>query len=77
MMNLEKKMISKEISQIIVTIAFFYSSIICHFKAMELFEEDKLLYALFLWLCSFTSFCGGLRFQIAKIIYKIKDLKKK
>ena len=77
MMNLEKKMISKEISQIIVTIAFFYSSIICHFKAMELFEEDKLLYALFLWLCSFTSFCGGLRFQIAKIIYKIKDLKRK
>tara|TARA_B100001057_G_C22820310_1_gene939116 strand:+ start:1692 stop:1922 length:231 start_codon:yes stop_codon:yes gene_type:complete len=76
-MNLEEKMISKEISQIIVTIAFFYSSIICHFKAMELFEEDKLLYALFLWLCSFTSFCGGLRFQIAKIIYKIKDLKKK
>tara|TARA_Y200000002_G_C22428947_1_gene557131 strand:+ start:129 stop:341 length:213 start_codon:yes stop_codon:yes gene_type:complete len=70
-------MISREISQIIVTIAFFYSSIICHFKAMELFEEDKLLYALFLWLCSFTSFCGGLRFQIAKIIYKIKDLKKK
>ena len=76
-MNLEEKMISKEISQIIVTIAFFYSSIICHFKAMELFEEDKLLYALFLWLCSFTSFCGGLRFQIAKIIYKIKDLKRK
>ncbi|MAI77250.1 MAG: hypothetical protein CBC25_08725 [Pelagibacteraceae bacterium TMED65] len=76
-MNLEEKMISREISQIIVTIAFFYSSIICHFKAMELFEEDKLLYALFLWLCSFTSFCGGLRFQIAKIIYKIKDLKKK
>tara|TARA_Y100000746_G_C15186963_1_gene319768 strand:+ start:341 stop:571 length:231 start_codon:yes stop_codon:yes gene_type:complete len=76
-MNLEEKMISREISQIIVTIAFFYSSIICHFKAMELFEEDKLLYALFLWLCSFTSFCGGLRFQIAKIIYKIKDLKRK
>jgi len=70
-------MIDKGISQLIVSIAFFYSSIVCHFKAMELYEEDKLLYALFLWLCSFSSFCGGLRFQIAKIIYKIKDLKKK
>ncbi len=67
-------MINRNISQLIVTIAFFYSSLICHFKAMELYQEKSLIWAIFLWFCSFTSFCGALRFQIAKIIYKIRDL---
>ena len=69
-------MINRNISQLIVTIAFFYSSLICHFKAIEVFEEKIFLLALFLWFCAFTSFCGALRFQIAKLYYKIKDLKK-
>ncbi len=73
-MNMEGKMINRSISQLIVTLAFFYSSLICHFKAMELYEEKNLLLAFFLWFCSFTSFCGALRFQIAKIVYKIRDL---
>ncbi len=73
-MNTEEKMINRNLSQLIVTIAFFYSSLICHFKAMELYQEKSFILAFFLWFCSFTSFCGALRFQIAKVIYKIKDL---
>ena len=72
MTNLEEKMINRGISQLIVTIAFFYSSIICHFKAMELIEENKLFFCyFFLWICSFSSFCGALRFQIAKWFTKL------
>ena len=39
---------------------------------MELIEENKLFFAIFLWICSFSSF-GALRFQIAKMVYKIRD----
>ena len=69
-------MINRNISQLIVTLAFFYSSLICHFKAMELFEENRIMLAFFLWFCSLTSFCGALRFQIAKVVYKISNLMK-
>ncbi len=69
-------MINRNISQMIVTLAFFYSALVCHFKALELFENKEIYLAFFLWFCSLTSFCGALRFQIAKIIYKIRDLKK-
>ncbi len=75
-MSSEEKMINRNISQLIVTLAFFYSSLICHFKAIEVFEEKNFLLALFLWFCAFTSFCGALRFQIAKLYYKIRDLTK-
>ena len=71
---MEEKMINRNISQLIVTLAFFYSSLICHFKAMELLEENRTILALFLWFCSLTSFCGALRFQIAKIVYKIANM---
>ena len=73
-MNMEEKMINRNVSQLIVTIAFFYSSLICHFKAIELYQEKSLILAFFLWFCSLTSFCGALRFQIARVIYKIRDL---
>ncbi len=69
-------MINRNVSQLIVTIAFFYSALICHFKAMELYEDERFLFSVFLWFCSFTSFCGALRFQIAKMVYKIRDLLK-
>ena len=77
LMNMEEKMINKNISQLIVTLAFFYSSLICHFKAMELYENNNFWLALFLWFCSLTSFCGALRFQIAKLVYKINNLRNK
>ena len=76
-MNLVVKMVNRNISQLIVTIAFFYSAIVCHIKAMELFQGKDFLLAFFLWFCALTSFCGALRFQIAKIVYKIRDFKKK
>ena len=69
-------MINRNISQLIVTLAFFYSSIVCHFKALELFHNGQLFMSIFLWFCALTSFCGALRYQIAKIIYKLRDFKK-
>ena len=73
---MEGKMFSRKVSQLIITFAFFYSAIICHFKAIETFNEGNILLSFFLWFCSITSFMGGLRFQIAKLVTKIKELKK-
>ena len=75
-MSLEIKMFNKNITQLIVTFAFFYSSIVCHFKAIELFNSEDKFLAIFLWFCALSSFLGGFRFQIAKIVYKIKKIKK-
>ena len=75
-MNLETKMFNRNISKLIVTFAFFYSAVICHFKAIEFYEKKEFLLAAFLWFCALTSFLGALRFQIAKIVDKFKSLKK-
>jgi len=74
-MKMGRKMFSKQIGQLIVTFAFFYSTLACHLKAMELFEKNENFLAIFLWFCAFTSLMGGLRFQIAKIVYKLKGKK--
>tara|TARA_B100000686_G_C16723731_1_gene936541 strand:+ start:877 stop:1104 length:228 start_codon:yes stop_codon:yes gene_type:complete len=71
-----KKMFSRNISQMIITIAFFYSTLVCHLKAMEFFNNGENFIAFFLWFCAFTSFLGGLRFQLAKIINKLMKIKK-
>ena len=73
---MENKMFSRKISQLIITFAFFYSAIVCHFKAIEIYNEGTLFVAFFLWFCAITSFMGGLRFQIARLVSKIKELKK-
>jgi len=70
-------MFNRNISQLIVTFAFFYSAIVCHFKALELLKNKEILLAIFLWFCALTSFLGAIRFQIAKIVKKIKDMKMK
>ena len=75
-MNLETKMFNRNVSKLIVTFAFFYSAVICHFKAIELYEKKEFLLSSFLWFCALTSFLGALRFQIAKIVEKFKSLKK-
>ena len=72
---MENRMFSRKISQLIITFAFFYSAVMCHFKAVEIFKEGNLLLSYFLWFCAITSFMGGLRFQIAKLVNKIKELK--
>jgi len=74
-MNLGERMLNKNISKIVVTFAFFYSSLVCHFKALDLYEVEKTALAIFLWFCAFSSFCGALRFQIAKLVNKIKSKK--
>ena len=69
-------MFNQKVSQIIVTFAFFYSAIICHFKAIETFKNGELVLSYFLWFCALTSFLGALRFQIAKLVKRIKDMSK-
>ncbi len=76
-MNTVKKMFSGKITQLIITFAFLYSSMICHFKASEVYNSGDIYLAIFLWVCSISSFLGGFRFQIAKIVYKIKEILKK
>ena len=76
MTSTEEKMINRNIGQLIITFAFFYSSVICHFKALEFYNDQSLGLAIFLWICATSSFLGALRFQIAKVIYKILDLMK-
>ncbi len=68
-------MLNRNISQLIITFAFFYSSIMCHFKAIEFYNNDQFFLSYFLWFCALTSFLGGLRFQIAKIVKKVMKLK--
>ena len=40
-------MFSRKVSQLIITFAFFYSAIICHFKAIETFNEGNVLLSYF------------------------------
>ena len=72
---MENKMFSRKISQLIITFAFFYSAVVCHFKAIETYKDENILLSYFLWFCAVTSFAGGLRFQIAKLVSKIKEIK--
>ena len=69
---MEIKMINKNIGQLIITFAFFYSSLICHFKAMESIEKGNFILASVLWICGLSSFLGALRFQIAKLVDYLK-----
>ena len=61
-------MISRNISQLIITFAFIYSSILCHFEAMDRYQKGEIFMAYILWICALFSFFGALRFRIAKII---------
>ena len=69
------RMFSRKISQLIITFAFFYSAIICHFKAIEFYNNHNFLMAYLLWFCAITSFLGALRFQIAKLVEKLRNFK--
>lgn len=67
-MNLEIKMVNSNISKIIVTFAFFYSALMCNFKAIELYNNGHFLLSYFIWFCGFLALMGALRFQIAKLV---------
>ncbi len=70
-------MINKSISQIIITFAFFYSALVCHFKAIKVLEEGQTALAIFLWICSLSSFLGAIRFQIAKLVIFLRKYVKR
>ena len=38
---MENKMFSRKISQLIITFAFFYSAVVCHFKAIETYKDEN------------------------------------
>ncbi len=66
----------KSFGQIIITVMFFYSAILCHFEASELLENNEEMKAYFYWFCCFTALAGSLRFQIAGLIEKLINKKK-
>ncbi len=61
-------MINSNISKIIITFAFFYSALMCNFKALELYENDHIMLSYFIWFCGFLALMGALRFQVAKLV---------
>ena len=66
----------KSFGQIVITIMFFYSAILCHFHASELLENNNMMGASIYWFCCFTALAGSLRFQIASLIEKLINKKK-
>ena len=69
-------MINSNLSKIIITFAFFYSALMCNFKALELYDSGYISLSYFIWFCGFLALMGALRFQIAKIVYFIIKKKK-
>ena len=66
----------KGFGQLIITIMFIYSAILCHFHASELNDNGDNLYAYLYWFFSLTAFLGALRFKIADLIENLKSKKK-
>ena len=65
----------KGFGQLIITFAFFYSALLCHFHASELRENGDILNAILYWFFGFTALAGGFRFKIAHLIEKIMGKK--
>ena len=64
----------KGFGQLIITIAFVYSALLCHFHASELRENGDMLKAILYWFFGATALAGAFRFKIAfwieRIIYQ-------
>lgn len=67
----------RNIGQIIITFAFFYSAIVCHFEALIKLKDNQIALAIFLWICALSAFLGALRFQIAKFVNFLNKNEKK
>ena len=65
--------------QIIITVMFMYSAILCHFHASGLLENGETLMAVLFWIFGFTAVLGALRFKIESLIhtYILKNKKNK
>ena len=61
----------KGFGQLIITFAFVYSALLCHFHASELKENGDIYTALLYWFFGLTALAGALRFKIAEFIEKI------
>ncbi len=68
----------KTFGQIIITVMFVYSAILCHFHASSLLETGHDIQAYLYWFFCATAIAGAFRFKIAKFIehLQIKNNKK-
>ena len=66
----------KGFGQIIITVMFVYSAILCHFHASSLLENEKNFQAALYWFFSATAIAGSLRFKIAYLIEQLIKKKK-
>ena len=66
----------KGFGQLIITIMFIYSAILCHFHASELKNSSDDLNAYLYWFFSLTAILGAFRFKIAKLIENLITKKK-
>ena len=64
----------KKLSDHIMNFAFLYSSFICFTTAIEKWETQKML-AVIIFICGSLSFIAVFRNQIAKLFYKIRNVK--
>ena len=62
--------------QIVITVMFLWSALLCHFEASSLKDEGDLTSAILYWTCGFTAIMGALRFKIAELVYGIIAFKK-
>ena len=68
----------KGFGQLIITFAFAYSALLCHFHASELKENGDLYTALLYWFFGLTALAGAFRSELQgyrKIIGKIMSKK--
>ena len=64
----------KKLSDYIMNFAFLYSSFLCFTTAIEKWDTQKIL-AIIIFICGSLSFIAVFRYQIAKIFYKIRNVK--
>ena len=62
--------------QIIITVMFVYSAILCHFHASGLREQGENMEAYLYWFFCLTALAGSLRFQLANLIEKLLNRKR-
>lgn len=67
----------KGFGQIIITVMFVYSALLCHFHASNLLESGKNFQAILFWFFALTAIAGSLRFKIASLIEKYSNIKRK
>ena len=65
----------KRLSDYIMTFAFLYSSLICFSASAERWEQNKMI-ALVILICGIFSFLAVFRWQIASLVYWLKEKNK-